>query len=327
MLDNEYHPLTTSKQTSTIVIKESTRFRRKRAHSKRGNGKLFVWEDDRLDDRKVRVLIADNNAELCDMLTDFIDSQGDMNVVAAVADGEAALEALGRLAVDVVILDVAMPRLDGIAVLERLRELQLSPRPRVIVLTALGRDDIMHRLTNLGADYYVVKPIDLEVLAQRIRQFGFDEASAPQVDEPRTTVVSSPSPKQPAVAGRKGASTKELQITELLHRLGVPAHMKGYLYLRDAVQMVLEDDRLLAGGLTKRLYPMVAEKYQSSAGGVEAAIRNALTAWWERGNRELFDTLTGRNGTRRVKIPTNSAMIAELADQIRFENRERRQIS
>lgn len=282
-----------------------------------------------MTDHKVRVLIADNNAELCDMLTDFINNQGDMNVVAAVADGEAALDALNRLEVDVVILDVAMPKLDGIAVMERLRQLQLNPRPRIIVLSALGREDIMHRLTNLGADYYVVKPIDLEVLAQRIRQFGQDESATMQSDEPRPlSTVNTSAAKQPVASpSKKSASTRELQITELLHRLGVPAHMKGYLYLRDAVQMVLEDDRLLAGGLTKRLYPMVAEKYQSSAGGVEAAIRNALTAWWDRGNKELYDSLTGRNGVRRSKIPTNSAMIAEIADQIRFENRERRQIS
>jgi two-component system response regulator (stage 0 sporulation protein A) len=274
-----------------------------------------------VDDRKVRVLIADNNAELCEMLSEFIDSQGDMTVVDTVVDGEAALEALNRLAVDVVVLDVAMPRLDGMAVLERLREMDLNPRPRIIILSALGREDIMHRLTNLGADYYVVKPIDLEVLAQRIRQFGSDCSTG-------TTQVSEPPPANVGLlrgTRRSNATSLEMQITQLLHRLGMPAHMKGYLYLRDAVQMVLEDDRLLAGGLTKRLYPMVAEKYQSSPGGVEAAIRNALTAWWERGNRELFQTLTSTNGVRHGKIPTNSAMIAELADQIRFDNRERRQ--
>ena len=262
---------------------------------------------------KIRILIADNNVELCDMLTEFIESQGDMTVVATAMDGEAALEALSEFAIDVVILDVAMPRLDGIAVLQRMRELDLQPHPRIIVLSALGREDIMHRLTNLGADYYVVKPIDLEVLAERIREFG----PSP------TQGVESTSMSGTRVPVRQRTPSYELQVTEMLHKLGIPAHMKGYLYLRDAVQMVLEDDRLLAGGLTKKLYPMVADKYQSSPGGVEAAIRNALTAWWERGNRELFASMTGRNGYG--KIPTNSAMIAELADQIRFNALEKRQ--
>ncbi|MGI6611558.1 MAG: sporulation transcription factor Spo0A [Limnochordia bacterium] len=267
---------------------------------------------------RTRILIADNNMELCEMLTEFIELQGDMTVVATAMDGEAALEALSKLPVDVVILDVAMPRLDGIAVLQRMRELDLQPPPRIIVLSALGREDIMHRLTNLGADYYVVKPIDLEVLAERIREF----CPQPSHVAEQTAISASGGVRGPV---RPRSAPSDLQVTELLHKLGVPAHMKGYLYLRDAVQMALEDDRLLAGGLTKRLYPMVAEKYQSSPGGVEAAIRNALTAWWERGNRELFATMTGRNGVGYGKIPTNSAMIAELADQIRFQNREKRQ--
>lgn len=266
---------------------------------------------------KIRILIADNNMELCDMLTEFIESQGDMTVVATAMDGEAALEALSKLVVDVMILDVAMPRLDGIAVLQRMRELDLQPNPRIIVLSALGREDIMHRLTNLGADYYVVKPMDLQVLAERIREFG--HSSSHMTEQAATGGTGS------ARGSRPRPTSSDLQVTELLHKLAIPAHMKGYLYLRDAVQMALEDDRLLAGGLTKKLYPMVAEKYQSSPGGVEAAIRNALTAWWERGNRELYAAMTGRNGVGYAKIPTNSAMIAELADQIRFQNREKRQ--
>jgi two-component system response regulator (stage 0 sporulation protein A) len=282
-----------------------------------------------VEDRRVRVLIADNNRDLCSTLTEIIDGQGDMQVVETVADGAAALAALRRVATDVVILDVAMPRLDGIAVLERLHELELDPIPRIIVLSALGRDDLMHQLTNLGADYYMVKPIDMEVLVNRIRQYGGMLGGDRQPAAQKPAIPASGSEQRSAAEeqAKQSKLSRELQVTDLLHRLGIPAHMKGYLYIRDAVQLVLEDDRLLAGGLTKRLYPMVAEKYQSSPGGVEAAIRNALTAWWERGNRELYDTLTGHSGNRRTKIPTNSAMIAELADQIRLENRERRHIS
>jgi two-component system response regulator (stage 0 sporulation protein A) len=262
---------------------------------------------------KVRILIADNNAELCQTLCDFISEQEDMEVVAVAADGEAALHAISTLPIDVVILDIAMPRIDGMAVLEQLRHLNLKTRPRVIVLSALGREEIMNRLTDLGADYYVVKPINLEILAQRVRQFA---------DEP-DAIMNNKAPilSNPVLNNRDSV---EIRITELLHRIGVPAHMKGYLYLRDAVNMVLEDDRLLAGGLTKRLYPMVADKYQSSAGGVEAAIRNVLTAWWERGCQEELNT---RSGAKWTKIPTNSAMIAELADYIRFNMTQRRSVS
>jgi two-component system response regulator (stage 0 sporulation protein A) len=268
-------------------------------------------------DNKIRILIADNNPELCQTLLEFFEQQSYMTVVATVTDGEATLDALEIIPVDVVILDVAMPRLDGMAVLERLRELELPVKPRVIILSALGNENIMHQLTNLGADYYIVKPIDLAVLAQRIRQFGRISGDVQVTGE-----VRSPAAAPPTVA--RNVEWLDLRISELLHKIGVPPHMKGYLYLREAVRMVLDDDRLLAGGLTKRLYPMVAEKYQSSAGGVEAAIRNVLTAWWERGDRQFQDVKgNGISGPKWTKIPTNSAMIAELADIIRFENADR----
>ncbi|HHW11235.1 MAG TPA: sporulation transcription factor Spo0A [Firmicutes bacterium] len=268
-------------------------------------------------DNRIRILIADNNPDLCQTLLEFFEQQSDMTVVAVATDGEATMEALENIPVDVVILDVAMPRLDGMAVLERLRELELPVKPRVIVLSALGNENIMHRLTSLGADYYIVKPIDLAVLAQRIRQFGRLPDDKPTASEVRP-------PAAAPSAAVKNTEWLDLRISELLHKIGVPPHMKGYLYLREAVRMVLDDDRLLAGGLTKRLYPMVAEKYQSSAGGVEAAIRNVLTAWWERGDRQFQDIKgNGFSGPKWNKIPTNSAMIAELADIIRFETAER----
>ncbi len=279
---------------------------------------MWPEEDDRVEQEKKRILIADNNPHLCQTLCEFINEQDDMEVIATAADGEAALEAISSFPVDVILLDIAMPRLDGMAVLERLQEMCLPVRPRVIVLSALGREDIMHRLTTLGADYYVVKPMDLQVLAQRIRQFTVARDAAGEETRPVF----------PKVGARPQRESLELRIIELLHKLGVPAHMKGYLYLRDAVHMVLEDDRLLAGGLTKKLYPMVADKYQSSSGGVEAAIRNVLSAWWERGDRDLSEAREGSlGGPKWDKIPTNSAMIAELADIVRFNTTQRRTAS
>jgi two-component system response regulator (stage 0 sporulation protein A) len=191
-----------------------------------------------VEDRRVRVLIADNNRDLCSTLTEIIDGQGDMQVVETVADGAAALAALRRVATDVVILDVAMPRLDGIAVLERLHELELDPIPRIIVLSALGRDDLMHQLTNLGADYYMVKPIDMEVLVNRIRQYGGMLGGDRQPAAQKPAIPASGSEQRSAAEeqAKQSKLSRELQVTDLLHRLGIPAHMKGYLYIRDAVQ-------------------------------------------------------------------------------------------
>ncbi len=128
----------------------------------------------------IEVLIADNNIQLCAALTEFLNSQGDIEVVGCAYDGEEALEMIEKVSPDVVVLDITMPRLDGMAVLERLGELNLRKRPRIIVLTALARDDIAQRFTEMGADYYMLKPFDMHLLAERIRQFAESGARRPE---------------------------------------------------------------------------------------------------------------------------------------------------
>ncbi len=261
----------------------------------------------------IRVLIADNNIELCETLEEYLGSLPDMEVVGCAYDGEEALAKIERLSPDVVILDITMPHLDGLAVMERLRAAETSPngapagvrgRPAIIVLTAFGREDVIQRFTELGAQYFIVKPFDLELLAQRIRQFGTAQESAAHEE---------------GLPGRptRPVANAEATITGLLHEMGVPAHFKGYIYLRDAVLIVVQENRMLGGSLTKELYPRLAQKYGTTPGGVEAAIRNAIMAAWEEGNREFVASLTGI-GQRRDRFPTNSLVIAKLADRVRF---------
>lgn len=255
----------------------------------------------------IRVLIADNNVDLCVTLNQFLGSQDDIEVCGIAYDGEEALELIVTREPDVVVLDITMPRLDGMAVLERMEGLGLTKTPRVIVLTALSRDDLIQRFTDLGADYFMVKPFDLNLLADRIRQFSTTAG---------TGVVSggsSPKFRAPVV-------DDEVSVTRLLQEMGVPAHFKGYNYLRDAVRIVLRDEQMLGGALTKKLYPKLAEKYGSTPGGVEAAIRNAVLAAWESGNREFIDKLSGGN-LRKGRFPTNSMVIAKLADELRVNGR------
>lgn len=254
----------------------------------------------------IRVLIADNNLELCRTIQEFLDSQGDMEVVGLAYDGHQALAKMAEEKPDVVILDITMPNLDGMAVLERMGQLDLNPQPKVIVLTALGREDIIQRFTELGAHYFIIKPFDLELLAERIRQFSHAK-TAGVTHQARGSQVAS------------NLSDASLAVTRLLHELGVPANFKGYNYLRDAVLMALRDPQLLGGALTKRLYPQLAEKYGSTAGGVEAAIRNAVLACYERGNQELIHRLCGVGG--RKSCPTNSLIIAKLADYVRLQRK------
>lgn len=255
----------------------------------------------------IRVLIADNNVDLCVTLQQFLDAEEDIEVCGIAYDGEEALELLASRETDVLILDITMPRLDGMAVLERMESLGLKKRPRVIVLTALSRDDLIQRFTDLGADYFMIKPFDLNLLAERIRQFAHSQGNNV------TGAVASGKYKPQVI-------DDEVSITRLLQEMGVPAHFKGYNYLRDAVRIVLRDEQMLGGSLTKKLYPQLAEKYGSTPGGVEAAIRNAVLAAWESGNREFLDKLTGGN-LRKGRFPTNSMVIAKLADELRVQGR------
>lgn len=258
--------------------------------------------------RPIRVLVADNNIELCRTIEEFLNGQGDIEVAALAHDGQEALEKLEEVLPDVMILDITMPNLDGMAVLERMGSLELDPAPKVIVLTAMGREDIIKRFTELGADYFIIKPFDLELLAERIRQF-IQTSGGPVAQDGK------------AKYGPRRQSEASIDVTQLLHQMGVPPNFKGYNYLRDAVLMVLRDPQLLGGALTKRLYPQLAEKYASTPGGVEAAIRNAVLACYERGNRDFIHELCGAGRGSRRGCPTNSMVIAKLADHIRLERK------
>lgn len=245
----------------------------------------------------MRILIVDNNVELCQVLEEYLNAQPDLEVMGVAHDGERALAITQQEEYDLMLLDVTMPYLDGIGVLERLRMIELPKRPKVIVITAFGTDGLMSRLTALGADYFVLKPFRLEMLAQRIRQFcgGI-----------------------PSLVSHEHASTKESalntqqRITKLLHTMGVPPHYKGFLYLKEAVLMCVEDG-YFGGNLTKQMYPSLATKFRTTSGGVEAAIRNAVVAAWENGNTEYIRRLCDPHCSER--IPTNSLIIAKIAEE------------
>ncbi len=263
----------------------------------------------------MKILIVDNNLELCQVLSEFFGTQPDLQVVGEAHDGEQALKKIQELEPDLVILDITMPHLDGLGVLERLYHLKLKVRPRIIVLTAFGRDDLISRLTELGVDYFILKPFNLEVLAERVRQFSQEGNGCVQVEETafrpnHLRVVDS------YKAGGEGVhkrNVKEHLVTKILHELGVPPHFKGFTYLREAVLFYLSDG-YVGGALTKELYPSLASKHNTTSGGVEAAIRNAVVAAWEHGNRDYIKKLCGAHRANRV--PTNSLIIAKLAEEV-----------
>ena len=246
----------------------------------------------------MRVLIVDNNVELCHVLEDYLNRQSDLEVVGKAHDREQALEQIKTLQPDVVLLDVTMPYLDGIGVLERLDTLKLVKRPRIIVITAFGTDRLILRLQALNPEYFMVKPFRLQVLVERIRQFSGEQKHHPVAEQAAAV--------DPSVSCRR-------KVTQLLHEMGVPSHFKGFSYLREAALMCAEDG-YFGGGLTKEMYPALAERYGTTSSGVEAAIRNAVHFAWENGNTEFIRRLCG--STQSDKVPTNSLIIAKLSEEV-----------
>ncbi|MNZ42913.1 Stage 0 sporulation protein A [compost metagenome] len=205
-----------------------------------------------------------------------------------------------------------MPHLDGLGVLERLRDINLSPQPKIIMLTAFGQENITQRAVQLGASYYILKPFDMEVLANRIRQL---------VGVQTTTTSSSQSAfaKSNVVPLGKGKNL-DANITSIIHEIGVPAHIKGYQYLREAITMVYNNIEIL-GAITKTLYPAIAEKFKTTPSRVERAIRHAIEVAWTRGNIDSISHLFGYTINISKSKPTNSEFIAMVADKLRIEHK------
>ncbi|MCR4442247.1 MAG: sporulation transcription factor Spo0A [Peptococcaceae bacterium] len=257
--------------------------------------------------KSVKVLIADDNRDFVEILREYFEKQEDMTVVGTAYNGQETLDMINLKVPDVVVLDIIMPHLDGIGVLERLARMELVNRPKIVMLTALGQENMTQRAVELGADYYVIKPFDLETLGNRVRQLALGiNPNRPNSPAPSSTY-------QPPARSR----SMDLEVTNIIHQMGVPAHIKGYQYLRDAILMVISEVNLL-GAVTKELYPMIAEKYQTTPSRVERAIRHAIELAWDRGNVEMMNKFFGYTINIQRGKPTNSEFIAMVADKLRI---------
>ncbi|MDU1180060.1 MAG: sporulation transcription factor Spo0A [Clostridium sp.] len=216
-----------------------------------------------MEDSKISVLIADDNKEFCSILNDYLLNQKDIVVTGIAKDGREALELIQQKQPDLVVLDIIMPHLDGLGVLEKLNGMDLDKMPRVIVLSAVGQDKITQQAITLGADYYVVKPFDMDIFTKRIR-----EMFSTQDVETKRRSVSTQVVQREAAATSRGPIDLETEITSIIHEIGVPAHIKGYMYLREAITMVVNDMELLSA-VTKELYPSIAKKYNTTASRVD----------------------------------------------------------
>ncbi len=257
----------------------------------------------------IKVLIAEDNREFGDILAEYLDGQEDIEVVGIARDGLEAVEKIIEMKPDLAILDIIMPHLDGLGVLEKINSEHVEKRPQFIVLSAVGQDKITQRAIALGAEYYVIKPFDLDILLNRIRQLK--ETNPTQVIRHETH--NNLTPKK--FSSKSGL---ESNITAIMHEIGVPAHIKGYHYLRYSIMMVVNDIELI-NSVTKALYPAIAVQFNTTPSRVERAIRHSIEVAWSRGQIDAIDSLFGYTINNNKGKPTNSEFIAMIADKLRLE--------
>ena len=255
----------------------------------------------------IKVLVVDDNKRIVTILKEALERETDMEVVGTASDGEEALHKISALRPDVVLLDLIMPKVDGLGVMERMKKGAPTLAPEFVVVSAVSQE----RVTENGAAYYILKPFDTRVVVSRVRAVGQNEKGR---DRNEQRVINTVFENK----HRRMEDSLESDVTDVIHEIGVPAHIKGYQYLRDAIIMSVNDNEML-GAITKVLYPTIARNYKTTSSRVERAIRHAIEVAWSRGRMETIEELFGYTVNSGKGKPTNSEFIALIADKIRLE--------
>jgi len=256
---------------------------------------------------KLNVAIADDNERILRLLGEIVSKDEQLQVVGTAKDGEEAYQMIKETEPDVVLLDIVMPKLDGLGVLDRVNnDDSIRKHPSFVMISAIGQEQITEAAFARGADYFIMKPFDNEMVLNRIKNIrNVRSASETKMISPYETVKK-----------EQGKSLEEI-VTEIIHDVGVPAHIKGYQYLRDAIVMSVLDMDML-NSVTKVLYPEVAKKYKTTPSRVERAIRHAIEVAWSRGKVDTIEELFGYTVSIGKGKPTNSEFIALITDKIRM---------
>ena len=260
-----------------------------------------------MSDEKIKVLLVDDNKEFCDVVSNFLDKLDDLEVIGKCYDGVEAYTQIVAKKPDIIILDGIMPRLDGLGLLEKINEeFGDSQSSTFIMLSAMTQEKVTQRAQALGAAYYIAKPFDMDSLVTRIRQLGRSPGSAGSIfgDRKNAQIIN--------------GLNLETRVTNILHEIGVPAHIRGYHYMREAIMMAVDDIDVL-NYITKELYPSIAKKCNTTPSRVERAIRHAIEVAWSRGKVDAIDNIFGYTVNNHKGKPTNSEFIALIADRLRLE--------
>ena len=259
---------------------------------------------------KLRILIVDPNEDLRAMLAEVMNGEEDLLVVGTAGDGIEALSMAETYQPDVLLTDLILPRLDGMGLLTALS--QRENAPAALVLSGLFNDQVVSACAELGVYYFIPKPCDIPALLSSIRQAG---ASRTRNIVPLSQAVAlNPEPPEPSL---------EMVVTDIIHEVGVPAHVKGYQYLREAIILTVNDMDVI-NAVTKVLYPAVAKKFDTTPSRVERAIRHAIEIAWDRGDLETLQKFFGYTVSNIKGKPTNSEFIAMIADSLTLRRKDRK---
>ena len=260
---------------------------------------------------KLNVAIADDNEVMRDLLEEMVTSDDELHLIGMAKDGEEACHLIREKEPDVVLLDIIMPKLDGLAVLDRIRaDHTLKNRPTFLMISGISNEKITEDAFERGADYYIMKPFDRNIVLDRIKTLNRRKNKVrKEIGRP---VEMEKKPEKYSL------QTLEEDVTEIIHEVGVPAHIKGYQFLKEAIKLVIKKPEII-NSITKQLYPSIARNFETSPSKVERAIRHAIEVAWNRGRIENLNTIFGYNIYTKNDKPTNGEFIALIADRLMLE--------
>lgn len=260
----------------------------------------------------IKIVLVDDNLDVRKQLEDYFKNLPDIELVGTADNGEDGFKLICSAKPDVAILDIVMPKLDGLGLLEKLNQTPAASKTCYIMYSAIGNDKVTQKAISLGAHYYIMKPCaDISVIAERIRQvYSLMNIPAVPVTASSGIVKSINSP----IDEDNLASV----ITDIIHDIGVPAHIKGYNYLRNAIDLCIHDDEFI-NSITKLLYPTVAKNFSTTSSRVERAIRHAIEVAWNRGREEVLTDIFGYTIDTNKGKPTNGEFIAMISDSIKLK--------
>lgn len=250
---------------------------------------------------KIKVVVAEENKEYLEMICNTLSASRAFELCGSCSDGKEALALVKETSPDVIIVSSILTSTDGLGVAEEIGKMSANKRPIVFMTSLMANEALARAATAVGVTYFMVKPFTSDVLIDRLTLFAGGGGINRRRDLPAAS-----------------SESVELLVTSIIHEIGVPAHIKGYHYLREAIILAVNDIDII-NAITKVLYPTVARKFQTTSSRVERAIRHAIETAWNRGDLDTLNKFFGYTVSNTKGKPTNSEFIAMIADKLNLE--------